>query len=221
MGTESIRDDENIYEDMVGILSAELIRENFELLSDAGSSREVYALNVEFIKENFELPSAALDALDNSIVVKLSKNEYGQEQNQTEYEVYQQVLKYQNMTESAILSDIHGIYEGDIRPEERRVNIARSLENILAAVYAISSNGEILLMERLVESCDNSADLEDHSIMLLIKRFSLHPDDIESEDSWMYDEDDDSKLVDYGCTKELVKRMDWRGDYEDPQDEDE
>lgn len=221
MGTEGIRDDENIYEDMVEKLSAELIRENFELLSDTGSSRGVYALNAEFIKENFELPFADVDALSNSIVVKLSKDEYGQEQNQTEYEVYKQVREYQTMTEGEILSDICGIYEGDIRPEERRADIARNLENILAAVYAISSNGEILLMERLVEPYDNSADLEDHAIMLLIERFSLHPDDIESEDSWMYDEDNDSKLVDYGCTKELVKRMDWKGDYEDPQDEDE
>lgn len=221
MGTENLRDYENIYEYMVENLSAELIRENLDLLSDDGSSRDVYALSAEFIKENLDLLSDDADTLSNSIVVKLAKNEHGKEQNQTEDQVYKQVLEYQDMMDDEILSDIAGIYEDHIRPNGRRATLARNLKNILATVYAISNNDEILLMERLVKSGDSSVELEDHSITLLIERFSLHSDDIQSEGSWICDEDNNSKLVDYGCTKELADRMDWGVGRCGPQDEDE
>ncbi|MGG0705166.1 hypothetical protein [Bacillus paramobilis] len=193
MGRENIRADQSIYEYMVENLDDEFIKENLNLLSYDGSGRNVYALS-------------------NNIVVKLAKSETGKKQNQNEFYVYEQVSNYQKMKDSMILSDIAGICEDEIIQEDRRVNIARNLQNIIATVYAISNSEEILLMERLVGSCNGSIDTTNPAVKLLIQKFSLYVPDIESKGSWMCDEDNNNKLVDYGCTDEIAEDVDFTSD---------
>jgi hypothetical protein len=164
-------------------LDAEFIRDNFELI-DSGSSRDVYAIS-------------------KSIVAKVAKEDSnGQRQNLKEYQVFEQCLTYQNMSDDDVLDDLSHV--------RFVVRIAKGIVNTLAIVYAISPNNDILLMERLEGIVSGNMDLEEPSLIFLKQRFSLFEGDLQAGENWMYDVDGDTKIVDYGCDEDIAENhTDW------------
>jgi hypothetical protein len=166
-------------------LDTEFIRDNFELV-DSGSSRDVYAIG-------------------KSIVAKVAKEDSnGQRQNLKEYQVFEQCFSYQTMSDEDVIDDLSHVKFADLY-EEDVVRIAKGIVNLLATVYAISPDKDILLMERLEETVRGNVNTEEPSLIFLKQNFSLIEGDLKAGENWMYDEDGVTKIVDYGFDNDIAE----------------
>jgi len=114
-------------------------------------------------------------ALDNEIVMKIPKNNFGRQQNKIEYYIYENVETHFKKYLCPVI---------DFQPE------------LLIAKRAIPINDDMEYLSSLRIFCGNIIFYQD--ILDLSKRYYLSKDDIRATSSWGI-LNGDKVLIDYGC----------------------